>query len=366
MEKEKQYAYWLSRIPGIGAGKTRKLLSCAGSYEAIYNMKKEDLEKQIFLRKEEKKSFWEEKERFSFRQKEAERMEQEEIRLLLPSDEEYPERLKNIYDMPQWLFVKGCIPNDAVPTLAIIGARSCTAYGKQEAEYFGKMLARAGVSVVSGLALGVDGAAHRGVLAAGGKPIAVLGSGIDVCYPAAHRKLYEEICQCGGCIVSEYGPGEPPHASHFPVRNRIISGLSDAVLVVEARSRSGSLITADLALEQGKEVFALPGRRTDPLSAGCNHLIREGAAILTEPEELLEFFQIKDQKLPEVLKKSVNGLAKTEKMVYSCLDSSPKHVEEIMKQSRLSAGECMTVLLKLELDGYIIQPLNHHYARKLE
>lgn len=376
MEKEKYYAYWLSRVNGIGAVKAGKLLNQERSYEAIYNMKKEKLEQLLFLGKQDKKAFWEAKEDLSLRCREADEMDKKGIRLLLPSDQEYPERLKNMYDMPQWLFVRGTLPDEQRPSAAIIGARSCTSYGKQEAEYLGKLLCRAGVSVISGLALGIDGAAHRGVVSVRnnpeldhseeGRPFAVLGSGIDVCYPAAHRGLYEEICRLGGGIFSEYGPGEAPSAGHFPVRNRIISGLSDAVIVVEARSRSGSLITADLALEQGKEVFALPGRRTDPLSIGCNRLIRDGAAILTEPEELLEFFQIKDKKLPEVLKKSVNGLAKTEKMVYSCLDSSPKHVEEIMKQSRLSAGACMTALLNLELNGYVIQPLNHHYARKLE
>ena len=377
--KERYFAYWLSRVSLIGAVKAGKLLKQAGSYEAIYNMKKEHLDMLSFLREPEKQLLWEARELFSLRCREADAMEQEGIRILLPSDKEYPERLKNIYDMPQWMFVKGGVPRDDIPSAAIIGARSCTAYGRQEAEYLGKILSEAGVSVISGLALGVDGAAHRGVIKAQkeaakadaaeknmcGQDFAVLGSGIDVCYPPSHRHLYEEVCSCGG-ILSEYGPQEAPQAAHFPVRNRIISGLADVVIVVEARGRSGSLITADLALEQGKEVFALPGRRTDPLSAGCNRLIKEGAAILTEPEELLEFLQIKDKKIRKDLKKSVNGLAKTEKMVYSCLDSNPKHVEDIMKKCRLSVGDCMTALLNLELNGYIIQPVNHHYARKLE
>ena len=368
--KERRYAYWLSRVNPIGAVKSRKLLEVAGDYETIYNMKKESLETLSFLSETDRKFLLEARANLGRREQELEKMEAEGIRMLLPSEEEYPERLKNIYDMPACLFVKGDLPEDRVPSAAIIGARSCTAYGRQEAEYLGKMLAEAGVSVISGLALGVDGAAHRGVLAAGkvsvfGRPFAVLGSGIDICYPANHRRLYQEISQAGG-IISEYGPGEPPTPTHFPVRNRIISGLADAVIVVEARKRSGSLITADLALEQGKEVFALPGRRTDPLSAGCNRLIQQGAAIVTEPEELLDFFRIKYKKTGKDHKNSVNGLAKTEKMVYSFLDSTPKHVEVIMERCRLSVGECMTALLNLEMNGYIIQPFNHYYARKLE
>lgn len=373
---ERYFAYWLSRVNPIGAVKTAKLLELLGSYEAIYNMKKEDLQRLPFLTEPDRKAFLEEKKKLEERCREADAMEQAGIRMLLPSEKEYPHRLKNIYDMPQWLFVKGGIPRDDIPTAAVIGARSCTSYGRQEAEYLGKMLAEAGVSVISGLALGVDGAAHRGVVRAHkeaaeefkemqGRAYAILGSGIDVCYPPSHKRLYEAVCDCGG-ILSEYGPREAPTPTHFPVRNRIISGFADAVIVVEARKRSGSLITADLALEQGKEVFAFPGRRTDPLSGGCNRLIKQGAAMLTEPEELLEFFQIKDKKIRKDLKKSVNGLAKTEKMVYSCLDSNPKHVEDIMKRCRLSVGDCMTALLNLELNGFIIQPVNHHYARKLE
>lgn len=376
MEKEKYFAYWLSQVKGIGAGKAEKLLSFAGSYEAIYNMKKEDLEKQFFLRKQDKKELWDEKESFSFRCKEADSMKKKGIRMVLPTDPEYPARFRNMYDMPQWIFVKGTLPKAEEPSAAVIGARSCTSYGKQEAEGLGKLLSQAGISVISGLALGIDGAAHRGVVwvqkqnteagQAAGKPFAVLGSGIDVCYPAAHQELYEEICACGGGILSEYGLGEAPCAGHFPVRNRLISALSDVVVVVEARGHSGSLITAELALEQGKEVFAFPGRRTDPLSVGCNRLIQDGAAMLTDPQELFGFFPIPTGKLQEAVKKSVNGLAKTEKMVYSCLDLTPKPVEEIMECGGLSVGECMTALLNLELNGYILQPINHHYVRKLE
>ncbi|MBP3927841.1 MAG: DNA-processing protein DprA [Clostridium sp.] len=363
--REQEYAYWLSCVEGIGAVKAGCLRQKAGSFEEIYNMKKEQLEQCGFLHAVDKKNLWEARKLLEKRREEACHMCEKGIRLLLTEDEEYPERLRNIYDCPQWLFVRGNIPDKDTKTVAIVGARSCTSYGSQEAERLGRVLSEAGVAVISGLALGVDGSAHRGAIRGGGETYAVLGCGIDVCYPPSHHNLYQEVLRCGG-ILSEYGPGEAPVSTRFPVRNRIISGLSDAVIVVEARKRSGSLITADLALEQGKEVFALPGRRTDPLSAGCNRLIGQGAAILTEEDEVLDFFRIKCKKSGKAEKKSVNGLAKTEKMVYSCLDSHPRHLEEIMNLCSLSVGDCMTALLTLELNGWIIQPVNHHYARKLE
>lgn len=362
---EAEYCYWLSRTGFIGAVKARQLLEYAGSFEAIYNMKKQELKHLPFLRESDVTGMEAVHLDLDLRRREYAQMKKDGIRFLMPGDPEYPKQLKNIYDMPMWLFVKGKLPDSERPAAALIGARSCTDYGRQEAEYLGKELALLGIQIISGLARGVDGAGQDGAVRCGGAAYAVLGSGIDVCYPRTNLKLYKAIQEKGG-ILSEYGPGELPLAWHFPCRNRIISGLSDAVIVVEARKKSGSLITADLALEQGKEVFALPGRRTDPLSAGCNGLIRQGAAIVTAPDDILEFFRIKCKNLRKDKKNAENILAKTEKMVYSCLDSQPKHLEEIMQISGLSLAECMDVLLGLERKGYILQPLNQYYTRKLE
>lgn len=362
---EREYRYWLSRVEGIGAVKARKLLEYAGSFEAIYNMKKEMLNQLSFLNRTDRNQFLAAQPELNLRRREYDRLDREQIRFVTPDDPEYPARLRNIYDMPMWLFVKGRLPEDILSSAAVIGARSCTAYGRQEAENLGRILAENGIQVISGLAFGIDSFGHRGVVEAGGAAYAVLGSGVDVCYPDTNLELYHAILEKGG-ILSEYGPGGAPLSSHFPVRNRIISGLSDAVIVVEARKRSGSLITADLALEQGKEVFAFPGRRTDPLSAGCNGLIRQGAAMVTDPNEVLEFFQINCKKSIKDEKKTANGLAKTEKMVYSCLDSQPKHVEEIMNLCGLASGGCMSALLNLEMDGLIVQAANQYYMRKLE
>lgn len=363
--REKEFLYWLSRIDGIGAVKTKKLFEYTRSFEAVYNMKKQLLDGLAFLRGRDVEQIERGKELLELRRTEYAGFEEAGIRFIMAGEPEYPHRLGNIYDMPMWLYVKGALPDDSLPCAAIVGARSCTPYGRQVAEHLSRVLSENGVQTVSGLAYGIDGAAHRGSVKAQGATYAVLGSGVDHCYPRENIGLYNAVMEKGG-VISEYGPGEKPAAGNFPSRNRIISGLSDVVIVVEARKKSGSLITADLALEQGKEVFAVPGRVNDPLSAGCNCLIRQGAALLQSPEDILDFFRIDCKNCLKGIKKSGKALAKTEKMVYSCLDSRPKHVEEVIEKSRLPAGECMAVLLKLELDGIIMQPVNQYYMRKWE
>ena len=211
----------------------------------------------------------------------------EQERYIRRTDEEFPEKLRQIKNPPEGIYVRGQLPAEDKPTVAIIGARRCSTYGREMAEWFAGELAAAGVQVVSGMAAGVDGIAQRASLRAGGRSFGVLGCGTDICYPTDNRDLYETLQKCGG-ILSEYAPGTPPDAFHFPMRNRIISGISDAVLVVEAKERSGTLITVDFALEQGREVFVLPGRITDSLSAGCNRLLRQGAGIALSPKDIME------------------------------------------------------------------------------
>ena len=221
------------------------------------------------------------------------------------------------------------------------GARSCTELGRQTAERLAFRLAEAGVQVISGLALGIDGAAHKGALEAGGKTFAVLGCGADQCYPRENYGLFKKMELQGG-VLSEFVPGTSPLPMNFPMRNRIISGLSDAVILVEAREKSGSLITADLALEQGKEVFAVPGR-----------------------ENVLEAFGIKFEKKTRADKKTEKRLAKNENMVYSFLDSRSGTLEEIMDACGLSVTETMECLLKLELMGMVQGNGDQYYCRKL-
>lgn len=196
-------------------------------------------------------------------------LERKGISFISAGQEEFPKRLKGIPDCPFGIFFKGKLPEDDRKTVGIVGARRCSYYGKQMAERLAAALAECGAVVVSGMALGIDGYAQTAALEAGGESLAVLGCGADVCYPRRNLPLYRRLEE-GGSILSEYPPGREPLALHFPMRNRIISGMSDCVLVIEAKESSGSLITADLALEQGKDIYALPGRVGDTLSAGCN------------------------------------------------------------------------------------------------
>ena len=211
----------------------------------------------------------------------------EEISFITPFEKAYPEKLRGIPDAPAGIYVRGKLPACEGLTVAVIGARDCSDYGRYIAEGLGTFLGENGVTVVSGMARGIDGISQRAALQAGGTSVGVLGCGVDICYPAGNRDLFDRLLE-RGAVLSEYPPGTPPRPMNFPARNRIVSGLADAVVVVEARRKSGTLITVDMALEQGREVFVVPGRVTDQLSDGCNRLIRQGAGVLLTPEELLE------------------------------------------------------------------------------
>lgn len=362
--REKKYLYWLCHVPGFGAVKIKKIWEQIGSFEDIYYMKGKDFYENGMINHKEIGIFDQYKKQMECCFKEYDSLAARGIRFVTPLDREYPKRLKMIHDYPMGLFVKGELPKEQVPTAAIIGARNCTNYGLQTAEYISNILSRKGIQIISGLAYGIDSAGHRGAVKGNGKTYGILGCGIDICYPKENYALYEAVSLQGG-IITEFMPGERPLPKHFPMRNRIISGLSDVILVIEAKEKSGSLITVDLGLEQGKEVYALPGRITDPLSAGCNQLIRAGAGILTSPYDILEYFNIKYGKMIIDHEKNNNVLAKKEKMVYSCLDLEPKFLEVIVKESGLSVSECMSILLELELDGRIVQTSHQYYGKAL-
>lgn len=295
----------------------------------------------------------------------------------------YPEKLKLIENPPEKLYVLGELPDRNKKTVAIVGARECSPYGKNMAFEYARILAMEGVQIVSGLARGVDSAAHRGALAAGEKTFAVMGCGADVCYPEENQNLYEKIIGQGG-IISEFEEKEEPIAWHFPMRNRLISGLADLILVVEAREKSGSLITADRALEQGRDVYALPGRVGDALSWGCNRLIAQGAGIAWHPEELLvalfhRNFQQKEEVssynnkhnkimpkngLPDIKfqQKNISGLAREEKKVYSCISLQPMHINEIVKNTGLALEDVLPAIFSLELQNLVIETTMNYYA----
>jgi DNA processing protein len=274
------------------------------------------------------------------------RLDERGIRWLSRSDPDFPPLLAAIHDPPPGLFLLGAAGVEPLhrPTVAVVGARACSPYGSQVARMLGRELAAAGLVVVSGLARGVDGEAHRGALEAGGTTVAVLGCGIDRNYPAAHAQLAAHI-RASGVTVSEYAPGVEPAPWRFPARNRIIAGLSAVTIVVEARERSGALITADLALDEGREVFAVPGEITSALSRGTNDLLRLGATPLTSAEDVLELFGL-EQAAAETVELSPSAEA-----VLTRLRDGAASADELARSTGLGAGVLASALTELELAG---------------
>ena len=270
------------------------------------------------------------------------------IRWLGRSSPAFPRGLASIFDPPVGLFLRGDEDAELLerPAVAVVGARSCSSYGASVGRMLGRELAAAGLVVVSGLARGVDGEAHRGAVEAGGATVAVLGCGVDRVYPAAHAELARRVTE-QGLIVSEYAPGVEPAPWRFPARNRIIAGLAAATVVVEARERSGALITADLALEEGREVFAVPGEITSALSAGTNALLRIGATALTSAADVFEAFGIAP---PETAKVELTADAER---VLSWLRDAPAGADELSRALGLPAADVATALAELELAGCI-------------
>lgn len=289
------------------------------------------------------------------------RLREKGIRFLSAEHREFPGRLKRIFDCPFGIFVKGRLPSEEKRSVGIVGARQCSSYGRQMAERLAAELAGCGAQIINGMALGIDGYAQTAAFEADGESFAVLGCGVDVCYPWRNRGLYQRLENQGG-ILSEYPPGREPLALHFPIRNRLISGLSDCLLVIEAKERSGSLITADLALEQGKDVYALPGRVGDVLSAGCNRLISQGAGVILSEKDLL--FTLNFHKRSHEKNKIPKNLLETkEKVLYSCLDLQPKSLHEIVSEVKLPVQEVMATLTVLEMKGLLEEPAKNYYVR---
>jgi DNA processing protein len=263
---------------------------------------------------------------------------------------ELPPRLRAIHDPPTRLYLRGAGPPEllTLPSVAIVGARACSPYGRQVARMLGRELAAAGVVVISGLARGVDGEAHRGALDAGGHTVAVLGCGIDRDYPAVHASLAAAIAE-RTLLVSEYEPGVEPAPWRFPARNRIVAGLAAVTIVVEARERSGALITADFALEEGREVFAVPGEITSALSAGTNDLLRLGATPLTCPADVLELFDL----APAV--GSGPSLSASAARILQALKAASASADELARATGLDVAAVTSALVELELAGAAVE-----------
>lgn len=360
--REKLYAFWLSDIPGIGCRKISALMKIFGNPENIFQASEKALSQVEALTDTDReamiKSRKQEKIKYRY-----EKLERSGIRYTYQGQPEYPERLVSLSDAPYGLFYKGSLPAEAQKTVAVVGSRNASHPARALAANFGRELAENGIAVVSGLARGVDIMAQRGVLTvAAGRTYGVLGCGLDMCYPPEHMESFVQMQEMGG-VISEFAPGTPPLARNFPMRNRIISGLSDGVLVLEAGSRSGSLITAHQALEQGRDLFVVPGNPWEKAYQGSNELIKTGAALVTCTRDILDALGIfLDEDISEKKKKNQVLLESTEKIVYSYLGFEPIHLSHIARMSGVPVQKAIEALISMELKGIVEDVGSHYYA----
>lgn len=357
-DEQRKYRLWLHCVERITDTKKRKLVDFFKTPRAIYESEGKGLLLSGLLTEEECRLLISSK-KYIDMEKQLEYMEKHNISCFFEDDKEYPEKLKNIQSPPYCIFVKGRLP-EGCRSVAVVGARACSNYGRQLARKIGKDMAMRGVDVIGGMARGVDTYGHRGALEYGGSSYAVLGCGTDICYPSENIEIYEEMAQRGG-IISEFPLGTKPKGWNFPKRNRIISGLSDLVIVVEAKKKSGSLITAGYALSQGVDVMAVPGRVTDTLSEGCNSLIRDGAYVFTDVEDIDDILKIQNVKKNENLNKV---LEKDFEVVYSKTDLVPVSLQELADKTGFNTGKILEIIVQLQLKGLIYEPAKNYYARK--
>ena len=348
-EAESEAAFWLaiSRVPYIGPARIDRLLQTFGSLSVAWSAPQEELRVAL-----EPRSL---SELLSARSRvdpagELERLTRSGIGAVHPGHRSYPRLLAEISGRPSILYVRGELtPADDAP-VAIVGTRRATPYGRQAAERIAAELAQAGVTVVSGLARGVDAVAHRAALEAGGRTIAVLGSGPDVIYPAEHRRLAEQILE-SGAILSELPLGAKPDAQNFPARNRIVSGMTLGTLIVEAPLRSGALITASFAADQGREVFVIPGSIFAQTAEGTNALLRDGARLVRDGTDILEDLGLGGS--GSVLTQSQMSLDENERKLLAALGKEARHIDELAEEAEISAGAVSALMLTMELKGLV-------------
>ena len=351
------YNLWLSSMMGIvDSRKLNLILSIYGSAREAFNDKA--IARTASLSAQAEKGF-SARQNLEYIDDLLQKMETLGIAYFSRSHERFPAPLKEIPDPPVGIFYIGTLPADE-HKIAVIGSRKCSEYGLLAARLLSRPLAQAGVVIVSGMARGVDSMAHRGALQGGGKTIAVLGCGVDICYPAENKALREEIIN-NGCVLSEYPPGTTPLPAFFPARNRIISGLSQGVIVAEAGKKSGTLITVDQAIEQGREVFAVPGNISSRLSEGTNQLIREGATPVSDHTDVLFALGITPEE--ENVDNSNILLATEEKQVYDSLNFEPVSIDMLMQICNLDPGRILLICAQLEIKGLIRKLPGQRYVR---
>ncbi len=357
------YRFWFGDIAAVWPAEAVRLLQMYGSAAKIYEAGEEDIRRYAELPEAMYKEISVSRSRPLPGERE-EKMRKLGMECVCAEDETYPERLKAFADRPYMLYYRGRLPDEKKKTVAIIGARNCSDYGRRSADYFGRQLAASGVDVISGMAVGIDGLAQSACLREGGRSYGVLGSGADVIYPSGNKELYRELTEKGG-IISEYAPGTPAHPLHFPRRNRIISGFADLVLVIEAREKSGTFITVKAALEQGREVYAVPGRIEDTLSVGCNRLISQGAGMAGCAEDVLYALGLKENPVrrgggsrgKKIRDQKAAFSGGSRPGIYRALIEGSRSAEGILRAMGKREAEIQDLLLellKLEMEGLIV------------
>lgn len=356
--RDQQYAYWLCNVNGIGNITFYKLWEAFGSFEMVYRASDKKLQcvltRQQYLSLKESKKKWDVETEYN-------RLVDKKVLFYPLLHPEYPKKLRVLHDAPTAIYCIGQLPDEEKHSVAIIGARKCSAYGRAVAEEIAKVMVKANISVVSGMARGIDGIAQKAALEAGGETYGVLGSGVLVCYPAENRRIYDEIKMRGG-ILSEQHPYAQPKATFFPMRNRIISALSEVILVIEATEKSGTYITVDMALEQGKEVYAVPGRVYDPLSAGCNKMIEQGAGIITNltklPEQLFGIIDSQKQKEENMQAKKIYSAK--ENAILDALGTTPvmltvlcERIKEQNQEIEVDLTQIRQIIMQMLLKGEV-------------
>lgn len=355
-----KYDYWFANVKGIRCRRKIQLYAQAGSAQALYYIEETKL-KEWGCPNEERHTILESIKNWEL-ESEFQKLQRKNVRCVPITNAEYPNRLSAIPTPPYAIYVKGKLPDEDVKTAAIVGARECSPYGKAMAKEYAVALAKAGVQIISGMARGVDSISQTWALESGGSSYAVLGNGVDICYPRESIELYMRLQEQGG-LISEQPLGMQPLPQFFPARNRLISGLADLVLVIEAKEKSGSLITADMALEQGRDVYALPGPATSALSMGCHNLIRQGAGILISPQELFNELGIFIGENQKNATENKNVLDMSENLLYSCLSFQPKSLNRLFEETKFPIPKLLQALTGLELKGYIQEISKNYYAK---
>ena len=358
MSEDKPYLVGFNLVKGIGAVRLKALQNYFGGVQNAWNASVDAL-RATGLNPRIIESLLKVRSDVSL-EKLIERIESQGIKIVTWEDDDYPRHLKEIDQPPPVLYVRGALSPQDEWAVAIVGTRRITTYGRQVAAQVADALARNGVTVISGLARGVDAVAHQASLEAGGRTLAVLGCGVDRIYPPENRRLAEQIV-AHGALISDYPPGTPPEGANFPPRNRIISGLSQAVVVIEAGITSGALITANFAAEQGRDVFAVPGNINSPQSKGTNVLIQQGAQPLLTSDDLLSALNLGQVKHFQVARVALPADA-LEARLYGCLSQAPLHVDDICAATDLPIDRVSAALAMMELKGMVRQVAGMTYA----